>query len=191
MITNHSSRRLHNKMPNHKIFIALALQLMISITAQAQSRSEQNSDDEKKPWQEIATQLPAPPSAENLIPFYVSPTTTLKFAIDSKSLTTGSDGVVRYVLVSKSASGAENISYEGIRCESSEVKLYAFGHKDGTWGRSRRDKWTPIIEQSSNRQHAALAHDYFCDGKVIAGGTDEILDRMRRQGSNTLELNSN
>ena len=178
-------------MPNQKIFFVLALQFTISIAAHAQSRFEQDFDDEEKPWQEITTQLPAAPKAENLVPFYVSATTTLKFAIDSKSLTIGSDGVMRYVLVSKSTSGAENISYEGIRCESSEVKLYAFGHKDGTWGRSRRDKWEPIVEKTTNRQHAALARDYFCDNKVIAGSVDEILDRMRRQRPFTHEFNSN
>lgn len=178
-------------MPNQKILIVLALQCALSIAAHAQSRFEQDFDDEEKPWQEIATQLPAAPKTENLIPFYVSATTTLKFAIDSKSLTAGSDGVMRYILVSKSDSGAENISYEGIRCESAEVKLYAFGHKDGTWGRSRRDKWEPIVEKTTNRQHAALARDYFCDNKVIAGNVDEILDRMRKQKPFTHEFNSN
>ncbi|HEY8101527.1 MAG TPA: CNP1-like family protein [Burkholderiaceae bacterium] len=178
-------------MPNQKIFLVLALQFTFLITAHAQLRFEQDFDDDAKPWQEIVTQLPAAPKNENLIPFYVSATTTLKFAIDSKSLTAGSDGVIRYVLVSKSTSGSENISYEGIRCSSSEVKLYAFGHKDGTWGRSRRDKWEPIVEKTTNRQHAALAHDYFCDNKLIAGSVDEILDRMRMQRPFTQGFNGN
>jgi hypothetical protein len=167
-------------MPNQKFFLVFALQFALLITAHAQSRFEQDFDDDAKPWQEIATQLPPAPKDENLVPFYVSATTTLKFAIDSKSLTAGSDDVIRYVLVSKSPSGAVNISYEGIRCASSEVKLYAFGHKDGTWGRSRRDKWEPIVEKTTNRQHAALARDYFCDNTVIAGSVEEILNRMRR-----------
>ncbi|MGZ3238332.1 MAG: CNP1-like family protein, partial [Burkholderiaceae bacterium] len=94
-------------MSNQKTLIALALQFSLLIAVHAQSRFEQDFDDEAKPWQEIATQLPALPKNENLIPFYVSPTTTLKFAIDSKSLAAGSDGVIRYVLVSKSTSGAE------------------------------------------------------------------------------------
>jgi hypothetical protein len=163
-----------------KKIIPLAL-VAFSIAAHAQSRFEQDFNDTEKPWQEIATQLPAFPIEKNLIPFYVSPTTTLKFAIDSNSLTIGSDGVIRYVLVSRSASGAENISYEGIRCGSFEVKLYAVGHKDGTWARSRRDKWEPIVEQTANRQHAALRHDYFCSDKIIAASIEEILDRMRSQ----------
>ncbi|MGZ3254734.1 MAG: CNP1-like family protein [Burkholderiaceae bacterium] len=178
-------------MPKQKFLIILTMQFALSISTHAQSRFEQDFDDADKPWQEIATQLPAIPLEENLIPFYVSATATLKFAIDSKSLTVGSDGVIRYVLVSKSASGAENVSYEGIRCESSEVKLYAFGHKDGTWGKSRRDKWEPILEKASNRQHAALARDYFCNNKIAAGGAQEILDRMKYRRPFTQYLNVN
>ena len=60
-----------------------------------------------------------------------------------------------------------------------EVKLYAFGHKDGTWARSRRDKWERIAEKSSNRQHAALARDYFCLNSVVAGSEADMLDRLR------------
>jgi hypothetical protein len=176
---NPNVHRLHINMRNHKIILVLSLQLVASFAAQAQSRFEQDFDDDVKSWQEIATQIPAIPQPENLIPFYVSAITTIRFAIDSKSLSIGSDGVVRYTLVSKTAAGAENISYEGIRCQTSEVKLYAFGHKDGTWGRSHRDKWTPIVDQGINRQHAALVNDYFCDNKIVRANVDEILDRMR------------
>lgn len=168
-------------MTTRKIFTSLLLLLVYTSATQAQSRFEEDFDDETKPWQEIALQLPAAPLEENLVPFYVSPTTSIKFAIDSKSVTTGSDDVVRYVLVAKSASGATNISYEGIRCQTTEVKLYAFGHKDGTWARSRRDKWEPIVEKTTNRQHAALAQDYLCKDKVISSRVSEMMDRMRSQ----------
>lgn len=170
---------------------ALSLALAASTVTHAQSRFEQDFDDDAKPWQEIATEIPAIPKAENLIPFYVSAITTFKFALDATSLSIGTDGVVRYILVSTSPSGAKSISYEGIRCESSEVKLYAFGHSDGTWGKSHRNKWEPIVEESANRQHAALAHDFFCDNKVIAGSAEEILKRMRAQRPYTHEFNSN
>lgn len=83
-------------------------------------------------WQEFAVQLPPQPKAENLVVFYVGPTTTMKFAIDVNSLSTGTDGMVRYTLISTSSSGAENVNYEGIRCQTAERKLYAFGHQDGS-----------------------------------------------------------
>lgn len=146
----------------------------------AQASFEEDFDNREKSWKEIAVQLPAPPLDENLIPFEVGPTATQLFAIDAKSLSVGSDGVVRYTLVAKSAGGAKNISYEGIRCQSKEKKLYAFGHPDGSWGRSRRDSWEPLKSDRIIPQQIALASDYFCRDGIIAGNPAEILDRMRR-----------
>jgi hypothetical protein len=179
-------------MRNHKIILsALTLQFAALTLAHAQPGLDEEFDDATKQWQEIATRLPAVPTEGDLIPFYVSPTTTFSFAIDANSLTVDSDGVLRYVLVSRSASGAQSISYEGIRCASGEFKLYAFGHPDGSWGRSRRDKWQTIVEQTSNRQHAALSKDFFCENKTISGSAEEILRKMRTRPPSTRAFNSN
>jgi len=144
-----------------------------------QSNFEEDFDDHDKSWKEIALQLPAAPRAENLLPFYVSPTATQTFALDAKSLTVGADDVVRYTLVTTSASGAKNISYEGIRCQLRHKKLYAFGHPDGSWSRSRRDQWEPISNNAANRQHAALAADYFCQDGMVAGKAAKIIESIR------------
>lgn len=158
--------------------------LAASHSAFAQSNFEEDFDDENKPWEEIAVQMPAVPLPENLIEFYVSPTATQKFAIDAKSLAIGSDGVIRYTLVVTSPAGAKNISYEGIRCATFEKKLYAFGRDDGSWGRSRRDQWEGIVRSNVNRQHAALAQDYFCSNLTIVGTEKDMLQRLR--GKRTL-----
>lgn len=155
--------------------------LVIGVPAQAQSGFEEDFNDTTKAWQEIAIQLPAAPKPENLLEFYVSETATQLFAIDANSVSVGKDGVVRYTLVSRSRSGAENISYEGIRCESYEKKLYAFGRPDGSWSRSRRDQWERITGTLSNRQHAALARDYFCSHKVVEGNARQIVSRLRHK----------
>ena len=88
-----------------------------------------NFDDEfdKKPWQEVETQLPPAPREETLIPFYVSPTAQGVFSVDGATISVGSDGVVRYVLVVVAHGGARNVSYEGLRCDTRERRLYAFG----------------------------------------------------------------
>lgn len=151
-------------------------------SALAESSFEEEFDDTEKPWQEIAIQLPALPVTENLLPFEtISATATQSFAVDAKSLTTGSDGVVRYTMVSTSSSGAKNISYEGIRCHSMERKLYAFGQANGSWSRARRDKWETIPRHSTNNHHATLALEYFCDGRAIAGNAAEIVNRLKWQ----------
>jgi hypothetical protein len=158
---------------------AAFLLLSSTLSLHAQSQFEEEFDDKEKPWEEIAIQLPAPPAEENLLPFYVGPIATQSFAIDAKSLTVGTDGVIRYTLVAKSPGGAINVSYEGIRCQSYEKKLYAFGHIDGKWSRSRRDQWEPIFNKIANRQHAALAEDYFCQATTVAGTAKDMLERLR------------
>lgn len=163
--------------------------LLVAAAAQAQSRFEEDFDDKDKPWQEVAIQLPAPPKPENLLPFYVSATTSYSFAIDAKSLTVGSDGVIRYTLIATSDGGVRNVSYEGVRCESYEKKLYAFGQPDGSWSRSRRDQWERISTYATNRQHAALVKDYFCQEKTIAGKAEDMIERIRY--SRTLAPQSN
>lgn len=154
----------------------------------AQSQFEEDFDDENKPWEEIAIQLPAAPQAEDLMPFYVSPTATQSFAVDAKSLSVGSDGVVRYTLIAISSAGARSVSYEGIRCATFEKKIYALGRDDGAWSRSRRDKWEGIVRGNANRQHAALALDYFCSNLTVAGDLKEILRRLKSHDTLTGEL---
>lgn len=159
--------------------LATVALLTLAAGAQAESRFEEDFDDKDKPWQEIAIQLPSAPQQENLAPFYVSATATYSFAIDTKSVTVGPDGVIRYTLVAVSDAGAKNVSYEGLRCATFERKLYAFGQADGSWSRSRRDQWERIAGNAVNRQHAALAKDYFCVEKTIAGKAEDIVNRLR------------
>lgn len=152
-----------------------------SAMSQVTPRLNAGFEEDTQPWQEVAVQLPAAPKPENLAEFEVSGSTTLRFSVDVTSISTGDDGVVRYTLVSRSPSGAQGISYEGIRCESYEKKLYAFGQKDGSWTRSRRDQWDLITGTGANRQHAALARDYFCRHKIIEGNAKDIANRLRYQ----------
>lgn len=169
---------------------AVVASLLVASTsmALAQSNFEDDYEDESKPWQEIALQLPAPPQADSLLPFYVGPTATQKFFIDSKSISVGTDGVIRYTLVSISEQGAKNITYEGIRCATFEKKIYASGHTDGSWSRSRRNKWAPIVRNAANRQHAALAMDYFCSNLAVASDREQMIRRIKEKRSLTDDM---
>jgi len=173
-------------MPAGVIRAAAWCTLMLATAfTQAQSRFEEDFNDEDKPWQEIAVQLPAAPKQENLLPFYSSPSQS--FAIDATSVLVGTDGVVRYVLVASSTGGARNVSFEGIRCSAFERKLYAFGQPDGSWSRSRRDQWERISNHTVNRQHAVLAKDYFCQQLMVAGNAKQMVDRIREKKPMTSE----
>jgi hypothetical protein len=154
---------------------ALGLLCLATGGVQAQSQiPEEDFSELDKTWKEISLQLPAAPKPENLLEFYVSPTATQKFAVDGTSITVGKDGVVRYTLVSISEAGARNISYEGIRCETLQMRVYAFGQADGSWSRSRRENWEVIMPNSRNRQHPALASEFLCVDRVIGGTAEQM-----------------
>jgi len=145
---------------------------------------DDEDDDTEAPtkgWQEMAVQLPPAPQAADLIDFYVSPLATATSYIDIKSLTLGSDNALRYTLITKTSGGATNISYEGIRCETFEKRVYAFGRPDGTWSPSHQKAWKQIVDAGGNRQDAALYKAYFCEGGMVAGNLSAITNRLRRK----------
>lgn len=136
-------------------------------------------DYEKQVWQEIQHQMPPAPRQESLVSFYVSAATDNRFFVDANSVSVGNDGVVRYVLLILTSGGARNVSYEGMRCETGERRIYASGRQDGSWSKSRRNEWEKIREAVANRHYAALYYDYFCPGGVIARSDQEAVSALR------------
>jgi hypothetical protein len=82
-------------------------------------------------------------------------------------------------VVVKTAGGATNISFEGIRCGTLESRLYATG-ANGKWVKARNSAWQPIENKSINRHHAALSRDYFCPSRVQIFTAEEGRDALRR-----------
>lgn len=148
-----------------------------------------DQDDEErevKSWQEAPVEMPAAPRPATLLPFYVSASTANRFFVDESSLVVGADGVVRYTLVVQAAGGASNVSFEGMRCDTRERRVYASGRPDGTWSKSRNQDWQRIRDVPANRQHTALYFDYFCPGGAIVRSADEAREALRRGGHPTL-----
>lgn len=145
-----------------------------------------DADYEELIWEEIQPQLPAAPKEAALLPFFVSASTQNRFFVDGDSISVGSDGVVRYALVVVSAAGARNVSYEGIRCDTGERRLYAFGRADGSWSKARGNAWVKIKDSSLNRQHAALYNEYFCPIGNIVRDADEARMALRAGGHPSL-----
>jgi len=141
----------------------LALLLLVcSGQAMAEFSFDYDFDANQKPWQEIQAKLPAVPKQENLMPFVVSAASPHHYFLDRTSISAGEDGVVRYAVVVHTAGGAEDVSYEGMRCSTVEQKIYAFGRPDGQWARNKYASWQPIqMRQSSSYQRELYQH-YFC-----------------------------
>jgi hypothetical protein len=110
---------------------------------------------------EVVSRFPAFPRRENLIEFKVLDANGFGFFVDRSSLAVGDDGVVRYVLVARSPSGVENVSYEGLRCPSAEFRRYALGRPDATW----RASPSPL-ESITRPWHQVLHREFFCPHNI-------------------------
>ncbi|WP_332675660.1 CNP1-like family protein [Aromatoleum sp.] len=130
-------------------------------------------------WKEGEYQVPAPLRDPALREIEVDSTSRNRVLIDENSLTVGGDGVVRYVMVARAGGGAENSTFEGIRCETREWRIYAAGRPGGQWANARDASWKPIVDSAYSRPRAVLANNYFCDGAVPPRDRDEVLRRLR------------
>lgn len=158
----------------------LALFGVLASLAGQSALADFEEDYDDKQWKEVAVQLPPAPQQGNLLPFYVSAATDNEFFIDGASLAVGADGVIRYVLVVQTSGGARNVSFEGLRCETQERRIYASGRPDGSWSKSRNNEWKRIQNVAANRYHAALFSDYFCPEGVIVRSVEEARDALKR-----------
>lgn len=159
----------------HVFSIGMAL----SCFAYTASHADPRQDEEvKKAFVESEVKLPGAPQEKDLLLFHSS--ASQEFYLDTQSFSIAADGSFRYTLVAKSRAGARSISYEGIRCETSEKRLFAFGRKDGEWSESRRKEWSSISNSDSNQQHGVLAWDFVCSYGRVTGGIEKITQRIRR-----------
>jgi hypothetical protein len=172
-----------------RIFSVLTLATLV--VACASKTSSGDEDDgivdifAPKPFHETSVRLPAPPVDQAALPFVVGQS-TLNFAVDPKSVSVGSDDVVRYTVIITSSTGARNVSFEGIRCYSRERKLYAtLRTSDNTWTRNmskEEDGWLPMTSLAANAYGRTLAEDFFCEGRGIAGPAEKLVQRIRDEG---------
>ncbi|MGY8525824.1 CNP1-like family protein [Paracidovorax citrulli] len=139
----------------------------------------------KKGFQEQATKLPAAPKDSDLLPFDVSSTGRLSFAVDAKSLSIGDDDVIRYTVVATSPTGARNVTHEGLRCDTFERKLFATmppGRDVWVPNQSQtQDQWRRMGRGVRNDYAGTLATDFFCDGRAPSGKAEDIVRTMKQQ----------
>ncbi len=160
--------------------LPLLLLLLLPVMVHAEWGQFDMEFENEKPWVELSTQLPPYPKAENLIPFNVSSATRNRFFIDAASISAGDDKVVRYTVVIEAAGGAQNVSFEGIRCDSGERRIYAYGHPDSTWSKARNAEWAPIEFRSLLSYQKALYEDHFCRNGLRVKDAAQAVDSLRR-----------
>jgi CNP1-like family protein len=162
-------------------FLALGLALVTGFSY-GQMQSDWERANEERLKQSDERLVPPPPLERGrlvevrLLP---SATTDFRYYVDWGSVSAGEDRVVRYALVARSASGAENVSFEGIRCPG-EYRVYAVGKPEGGWA-GRPSEWRPI-PRNMNSSQAVLARQYFCPGRAAIRTSAEGQQAVRAGG---------
>jgi hypothetical protein len=141
---------------------------------------EADFENDTKTWKEIQAQIPAYPKPENLVRVPTGTATSHQFFIDTRSLALGEDGVMRYTVVAKTAGGATNVTFEGMRCQTRERKLYAIGRSDGNWVRARDSDWQRVVLRDLTPHHHTLYHQFFCTERTRPTPVRLVIDALKR-----------
>jgi hypothetical protein len=115
-------------------------------------------------WSEGKVKIPSYPDDGDLLEFYVDGANpNFSYFVDENSLSIGeADKVIRYTLVVKSKTGAKNVFYEGIRCDTEEYKTYAFGVGKNKMKPMREPQWRPIENRRHLKHRLDLLNFYLC-----------------------------
>lgn len=134
-------------------------------------------------WSESA--VPPPPNYEvtRLLSFDVPGASTLKYGIDPNTITITAEGLVRYVVVASSASGAVNAMYEAIRCSTGEYKTYARRTVDAEWKSLAEPTWRSMQESQHVRYAFRLAQQGVCTGRAPASSVAAIVRNLKSPSS--------
>lgn len=169
--------------------LALAAALLAAV-APAAGQSLFLTDGEQ--WQE--GEVPPPPafSSAALVPLDLGQAAPeLRFGLVPESLQIGADGVVRYVVVAQSRSGAVNVMHEGLRCRTQEMRTYArwspqqlplpvnFDSSAGHWRSAGQTRWVNWRDHAAARPAWALARAGLCDGAAPNGNPAQMLRALR------------
>jgi hypothetical protein len=196
-----------------RALVPLALAAALALTACGHNRTGDLEDTllmdpfNDKPFVEDAVTFPAPPVDRDAIPFDVGGRTDspLRFAIDPKSVSIGKDNVVRYTVLITSKTGARNVNYEGLRCDTGERRIYATLRNDtNQWIGNRAvdmnesanaetaslnaykaaGDWQRVGNGGPTDYASTLMRSYFCDVRSVAGdGRASTLVRALRSDS--------
>lgn len=139
-------------------------------------------------WKEV--EAPPAPSfkTDSLIPLDI-PRTSLRFGVDPDSISLGPDGIVRYVVVAASTTGAVNAMYEGIRCSTGEFKVYARHNPDSGWTVAKDTPWRSLHEQPLSRHSLAVARTGACIGRGPNRSVSQIARDLRAPADTRFNIN--
>lgn len=132
-------------------------------------------------WKEQEASPPPAFDIARLIPLEVNVQSTLKYGVDPATISIGRDGIVRYVMVARSSSGTVNAMYEGLRCSSGEVRVYAHYNASSGWSRAHNGDWRSLWANHPSRHSLAFARQGGCMEHAPPLSVDAIVRSLRNQ----------
>ena len=136
-------------------------------------------------WKE--SDVPPPPAYDmsKLLTFEVTRSSPLVYGVDPASFSISkTDGIVRYVVVATSPSGAKNVIYEGLRCSTGEVKTYARARPDGSWAPATNSEWKSVYDISLPRHSLRFARAGACDAAAPVSSITELVKKLKSPSFN-------
>ena len=131
-------------------------------------------------WKE--SDVPPPPAYDmsKLLTFEVTRSSPLVYGVDPASFSISKiDGVVRYVVVATSTSGAKNVMYEGLRCSTGEVRTYARAKPDGSWVPVVNSEWKSVYDISLPRHSLRFARVAACNTAAPVTSVGELVRKLK------------
>jgi hypothetical protein len=135
-------------------------------------------------WTEGEVRLPSWPNERDLVEIKTdSADARFTYYLDVDSLSTGDDGVVRYTVVAESASGARNLTFEGIRCTPrGAYKIYAYGANGKFMPADVAGEWQRIDPRGIDVFRTELWQHYLCVPRLFKPRPERDQIRMLRSG---------
>jgi hypothetical protein len=129
-------------------------------------------------WAALKDHLPPVPDAAHVLPIEpLKAVDHFTFGIDPRSIQIAPGDVVRYTVRSVSDMGAENISYETVRCGERQWRTIAQYRPGVGWERSAHEDWRTY--QLGSLQ-SVLHSSVFCSGGGPAGSKPEhLVNRLK------------
>ncbi|MBC5765559.1 CNP1-like family protein [Ramlibacter albus] len=127
-------------------------------------------------WKEVDAPPPPALRTEKLIEVEV-PRATLNYGVDPASVSVGKDGIVRYVVVASAPGGPVSGIYEGIRCGTAEVKVYARHNAGSGWKPVVGGDWRPIHD-GAFRHSLYIARNGACSGHTPGASATQVVREL-------------
>ncbi len=161
-----------------KAIRGFAAVLLLSSGLQSAAWAQIAPDDPD--WKE--SDVPPPPAFDmgKLVTFDGAVNSSLVYGVDPASIRiSASDGLVRYVLVASSASGAKNVMYESIRCSTGEFKTYARYSQDGQWSPVKDATWRFMLGNMPSKHALYFARAGACDNASTPSNVAALVYRLK------------